>query len=337
MKTKEDRYPWDPRPEDQNVDRNSYKAGIDQVARDVLRFLELIPDIKMAKVRISSSVAFPLSEESLGKVLTKSDFEPDNAPLLLAKLGVPIADLYGNPTPEDEVLYGRLVCRYLGAHRADPAQRTEGFESLELALKSTDGCFKAILASNQNVRDEEEFENKRAAVEEDARMKEIRSAVLIPKFGKTFQGQNPNIPLRNLRLDKERFLRQTSTRKYPLFGASVIRAVLRVVDEDQGHQGAQSIKDELERDRYDFHDEDGNPLDQNTIIEEHTKACSECSAVQDIKNKSPPPEGHLVFIPEEVEHEVLLFADKKHQGYAVAHKRIKGWADFPNFERKVLT
>ena len=62
MKTNESDTPWDPKPElDQKDDGKLHKAGLDQLDRDVLRFLELVPDIQMAKVKIATNVAFPLA------------------------------------------------------------------------------------------------------------------------------------------------------------------------------------------------------------------------------------------------------------------------------------
>ena len=89
MKTNADHIPWDPKPEDQRVDGRNLKDGVDQLERDTLRFLELIPDVKMADVRIATNVAFPLAQESTDRALTSEDFKPENARGLLEKLGVP--------------------------------------------------------------------------------------------------------------------------------------------------------------------------------------------------------------------------------------------------------
>ena len=48
-----------------------------------------------------------------------------------------------------------------------------------------------------------------------------------------------------------------------------------------------------------------------------------------------PDEGHLLKIPKALEEAVLLFADRKHKGFAEAYSRVKSWADFPDFKRKV--
>ena len=152
---------------------------------------------------------------------------------------------------------------------------------------------------------------------------------------KKFQLKNVNIPLKDLKADKERFLKQTSTKSYPLFGSSVIKAVLRAADEVAAHQGAQAIIDLLNKEKYVFFDENGIPLDQKTTVDEHVQGCTECSDVQQIRDQLPDASGHLLQIPKEMEDEVLLFADRRHQGFAKAYKRVKTWADFPDFKRKV--
>ena len=89
MKTNEADTPWDPKPDDHKVSGKLLKEGVDQLERDTLRFLELIPDIKMANIKIATSVAFPLAQEASERALTQGDFEPENAIGLLEKLGVP--------------------------------------------------------------------------------------------------------------------------------------------------------------------------------------------------------------------------------------------------------
>ena len=56
MKTNEADTPWDPKPEDQKVDGRLFKEGVDQLERDVLRFLELTPDILMSNVKIATNM-----------------------------------------------------------------------------------------------------------------------------------------------------------------------------------------------------------------------------------------------------------------------------------------
>ena len=126
-----------------------------------------------------------------------------------------------------------------------------------------------------------------------------------------------------------------STKSYPLFGSSVIQAVLRAADEDAAHQGAQAIIDMLNKEKYVFFDENGIQLDQKTTVDEHVQGCRDCSDVQKIRDKTPPSAGYQLQIPKEMEHEVLLFADRRHQGFAEAYKRVKTWTNFPDFKQKV--
>ena len=335
MKTNEDSVPWNPKAEDQRVDGRNLKAGIDQLERDTLRFLELIPDVKMADVRITTNVAFPFAQESSDRALTNEDFKPENARRLLEKLGVPKEFLKlpqrstEKPTAESEETFKKIICRYLGAHANVPTKvsMTEGLETLELAVKGTEGGFTA----DSLPREEQEVENMR----KDPWMKEIRRAVLIPKFGKKFKNQNPNIPLNDLKNDKERFLKQLSTKSFPLFGLPVIKAVIRAADNDAAHQGAEAITEVLAKEKYLFYDENGEPLDLRTKVDEYVQDCSDCSEVKEIRNRVPGSEGRLLQIPDALEEEVLLFADRKHQGFAEAYSRVKSWADFPDFKRKV--
>ena len=76
---------------------------------------------------------------------------------------------------------------------------------------------------------------------------------------------------------------------------------------------------------------------QTCTISRHpnVQGCRDCSDVQKIRDKTPPSAGYLLQIQKEMEHEVLLFADRKHQGFPAAYKRLKTWAEFPDFEQKV--
>ena len=371
VKTNESDTPWDPKPEsDQKVEGSSsrklYSDALDQLDRDVLRFLELVPDIQMATVKIATNVAFPLAPASSERALTKDDFSPDNAAGLLEKLGVPrecLQDPRGPPSrrADDEETYKKMICRYLGAHSQIPAKISmeKGLRSLNLAVRSTEAGLG--VEATASTFDREEVDNMRKAVAKDKRMREIRSATEIHKFGKKFQDKNIDIPLNDLKADKDRFLKQVSTNTFPLYGLPVIKAVLKAVDEEVAHQGSQAIISGLVKEKYVFFDENGIPLDHRKKVDEHIQGCTDCSEVQKIKDKVIPPasatpvqnpedielgvqsngtipaHGILLQIPEDVEPEVLLFADNRHQGFAEAHRRVKTWVDLPDLKRKVHT
>merc|ERR1712130_563829 len=310
VKTNEADTPWDPKPEDQKVDGKLFKDGVDQLERDVLRFLELTPDIPMSSVRIATNMAFPMASEPSERALTKEDFLSENAPQLLGKLGVPEKYLQlpekslENPTSEMEDAYNKSICRYIGANSKvlTKISMDHGVKGLELSVRGIEGGFEAQ-SSNPKILEEQQVENIRKAVARDARMKEIKQAVLVPKFGKKFQQQNVNIPLKDLKNDRERFLKQTSTKSFPLFGSSVIKDVLRATDEEAAHQGTEAIIDLLNKEKYVFFDENGIPLDQKTTVDEHVQGCTECSDVQQIRDKLPDASGHFLQIPKEMEDE----------------------------------
>ena len=338
VKSNEDDTPWDPKPEDQRVDADNFKLGLDQLERDVLRFCEMLPDVRMADVTITTNIAFPLAPRSAEReALTKEDFLPENAQNLLRRLGVSMELLGGYPTSDNKDAYKRIICRYLGAHAKVPAKisMNRGLEVLELAMKGTDSSFQ-VHVSDPTFTDQGEIEKMKKAVTRDAWMKEIRNAVLTPKFGKKFQEQNKGIPLKDLKHDKDRFLKQSSTKSFPLFGLPVINAVLKAADEQTAHQGSQPILDLLKKEKYVFYDQTGAPLDKGALVDEHIRECTDCFEVQVIKDKVPPcPSKFLLQIPEEIEHDALLYADKRHRGFADAFKRLQTWADFPDMERKV--
>ena len=342
MKSNEDDVPWDPKPEDQKVDGKNLKAGLDQLERDTLRFLELIPDVKMAEVKIATNLAFPLAQEPSERALTKEDFESDNARGLLVKLGVPkeLLELPRasamNSTDESKESFKKIICRYLGAHANVQAKVSlaEGLEALDIAVKGTEGAFGAESSHLVDLN----VENMMKAVSMDPRMREIQRAVLVPKFGKRFQIQNPNIPLKDLKQDNKRYLKQVSSNKFPLFGKPAIEAVIRAADDSVAHQEVEVIRELLEKEKFAFFNDNGEPLVLKAMVEEHVQNCSDCCDVQEIKKKLPKSDGeHLLHIPIELEHEILLFADRRHLGFAEAYQRIKSWVDFPDFKRKVLT
>ena len=345
---------------DQQVAGSSklYNEGVDQLDRDVLRFLELVPDVPMAKVTIATNVAFPLAQMTSDRALTKDDFVASNAKLLLEKLGVPedCLQVPRETVPEKiQNMYTRVVCRYLGAHAQVQAwvPIEKGLDVLDLAVKGTDSGF---TAEALNLPSPPVEVNMKAVVASDDRMREIRSAVQTPKCWKVFARANPNIPLADLKQDKERFLKQKSTNSYPLYDAPVINALLDAIDEKVSqHQGSDDIIDFLSKKKYLLYDENGISIDMKTVVAEHIRDCIDCSEVERLKKRilhcvnETHVEVHADFelqslpsfvptpvaIPEEVEAEVLEYADRRHQGFAEAYKRIKSWTVFFDMKRKV--
>ena len=93
----------------------------------------------------------------------------------------------------------------------------QGTKALDLAVTGTE-CGYEAQSANPTVQEVEHVGDIKA-VGRDARMREIRKAVLVPKLGKKFQLKNFNIPLNDLKADREQFLKQVSSKSYPLFGS----------------------------------------------------------------------------------------------------------------------
>ena len=94
----------------------------------------------------------------------------------------------------------------------------QGTKALDLAVTGTE-CGYEAQSANPTVQEVEHVGDIRKAVGRDARMREIQKAVLVPKIGKKFQLKNVNIPLNDLKADREQFLKQVSSKSYPLFGS----------------------------------------------------------------------------------------------------------------------
>jgi len=82
------------------------------------------------------------------------------------------------------------------------------------------------------------------------------------------------------------------------------------------------------KEKYLLYDENGEPLDLRTKVDEYVQDCSDCS------ERVPEPD-ELLNIPKALEEKVFLFADRKHKGFAEAYSRVKSWAVFPDFKRKI--
>jgi len=104
--------------------------------------------------------------------------------------------------------------------------------------------------------------------------------------------------------------------------------VIRVADNDVAHQGSEAITRVLAKEKYLLYDENGEPLDLRTKVDEYVQDCSDCS------ERVPEPD-ELLNIPKALEEKVFLFADRKHKGFAEAYSRVKSWAVFPDFKRKI--
>ena len=262
-------------------------------------------------------------------------------------LGIPPSQESCQPTLAMEDTYKRLVCRYLGPHSQVPSKLASesfrrGLSALQLAKRGTESCLEATTTESeaQTSRAKETAEkilhkNVKISVSNDIFMRKIRSAILNKNFGNKFQKDNPNIPLKDLKIVKDRSLIHIPTGKTPLFGIEVFKAVLEVIDEHMSHQGEEVILEALKKENYLIFDDIGEQFKTSKIVKDHVLSCRDCTEVESIKKLTATALGTLITIPDEAIPRVLAYADRRHQGFAEAYTRIKSWCDFTDFEDQV--
>ena len=342
MKRNETQKPWEPNQADQQVDARLYKEGLEQLCRDALRFMELLPDVMMTNVKIHLKLAFPLSENpTCEDVLSKEDFENENKDKLLKYLGIHPRHKIIPPTATMEETFRRIVCRYIGPHsqvRSKTASESykASFEALQLATKGTETYVDAGV-SNILLKTEDGPEQSVAqAVSNDSFMQKVRKAKIYQSFGENFQKHYPKICLKGLDTHKDRFLVLTNSRNYPLFGQKVIATVLHTLDESISHQGKENLIEILDKQKYVLFDENGNLLEITKTVNKHVKDCADCIEVRLLKDILDKKKKSYMKIPEETVARLLTYADKRHQGYAKAFTRIKTWCKFQGIKSQVI-
>ena len=329
--------------EEQKVDGDNVAEGNDQLKRDALRFLELVPDIRMAgHVDICLKLAFPLAPPSSvhTSVLTREDFEEGREEELLKSLGIPKPRPDETPSAGKQKNFKRITCRYLGAHSQVQSKNAseafkKGLHEHELAVRGTDSGLKAVVTGS-DVEMSETPQKFMKVISCDPFMQQIRSAKENAKFQVKFQAQNPGISLKNLKLVKAKRICDSVTGKFPVFGRALAQRIVELIDAQHGlHQGCEKIQEKLGTEKMQFYTETGDAIDTAELVADHVSACEDCTEVGELVKLCPSTTERLVQIPSEHVRRALEFADRKHQGFAEAYNRIKSWCDFPDFKEKV--
>ena len=153
MKTNPYSVPWSENPDDQIIGDNNFSKAKNQLKRDVLRFMELFPDIQMSKsVLFNCYVAFPLvqnsdtSEKDKSILLTKQDFLKSET--LLEKLGF---HFHENPTENAKGLLKKVLGRYVGCHSTIPLRKpSEQLSESELKMSQEMRKLETVFRSQIN-------------------------------------------------------------------------------------------------------------------------------------------------------------------------------------------
>lgn len=340
MKTNEVNIPWDPREDDQKVDKNNASDGIDQLKRDSLRFLEMFPDIKMGgAVNINLRLAFPMATNTQYRdVLIKKDFKEENHHKLLEKLGIPTFSKEGNmPSLESSELFKKIVCRYLHSQMLSKTPFSKGLDALNFAIQEMEAGLGAEVQQVKTV-DTPLTSTVMKAISADILMRRIKLAKEDKRFREKFEKDFPEIQIGNIETDRKRFIINRQKTNFPIYGRPLVDRILSIVDEQEAHQGSEIMLARLQKEKYEFFNENGDPVMLDLVVSNYQ--CSHCQEVKNIKALCPETKGKLLMVPEEHIQEVLEYADRKHQGFGSAYQRIKSWCDFggdlDEFKRLVI-
>ena len=315
---------------------------MDQLERDAMRVMEILPDVNMADVKISLKVAFPMADQGEdSNVLTSEMFREEYQKKLLTALGVLVPTSSEQPTGEMVDTFNKVVSRYIGVHSQVESKTSsscfnKGFSSLRLATKGTET---SIQSQIENKKEQEIIhEDVKRAISSDKLMRKIRSAKENSGFMKKFQKENPGIQLNDVMAAKDKFLVHSPSGKIAVIGKSLQSKVIRIVDDQVCHQGPDETiaalkkkkkkkkKKEEEEEKYIFLSETGETLNLIESIADHN--CADCKEVEEIKEAVPVTQSGLYKIPQEHLQRVLKYADQKHKGFGEAFRRIKSWCDF---------
>jgi len=309
---------------------------MDQLERDALRVMEILPDVKMTDVKVVLKLAFPMAQESEhDEVLTEDMFTEENQDKLLSALGVRLPENEQKPTSEMVENYKKIVCRYIGLHSRVESKTAsscfrEGLSILQLAARGTETSFQSQVGSTCEQKQEPDL-NIKKAISNDTLMRRIRSAKSDNNFAKKFQKENPGIPLKDFKLDKDRFMVHSPSNKVPVIGRGLVDRVISIADDQVFHQGQKETLRYI-KGKYMFFDDTGAQVNEEEEVA--YRDCDDCNEVEEIKTLSPEQRKNLHVV--ECIPRVLKYADKKHQGFREALRRIKSWCDFgENYEDMV--
>ena len=338
VKTEADVFPWDYNTESPGVKSTGAQTAVHQLQRDLVRIMELIPDVRLLDVvDINLRVAFPLAQRSHDfSDLTKADLMPGKEVSLLEKLGITVPE-HSFETPDYvSKAFKTLATRYLAEHSTVPCKNSGetfayGVSTLEMDIRTTESVLKSQLSEVPEVPDIYE-RNEGDMIRQDELMKNIKEAIENKNYRKKFQKENPKINLESLKVKSTKsppFLINSQSGKHPIYGRKLVIDIIDIFDKKCNHQGKKPILEEMKN--FEAFNEKGNPFILEDEVKNHIQNCEDCKEINIWKTTSKG----LTQIRTEDLPQVLKYADKFHKGFALAYNRLKTWCDFPNFKAKV--
>lgn len=326
VKMNEYQIPWEENPEDQN-DSLFPEAKL-QLKKDVIRFLELFPDVKLSgKLDIRCFAAFPnlQTDEKITKerslILIKPDTE--NPEILSDKL-----HLYASEKGTEEMnkLLEFMFGRFIGPMSTIPNKSFADFipetkKALNLSIAATDTALQSQIENIDPLEDSLDTSLKEKLLE-DKTTKDILDALSNKSYQRKFEEQYPGIKLIDLANAKKqsKYPLQTTKGKIPIFGTNGIKKVLDHFDDSLQHQGLKTLMEKLLKEKIILHAKNSGgtfaKVEEKNLQDflESIRNCGQCQTVEELKSCGTANGRLTEFQTEEEIIKALKFADKFHTG-----------------------
>ena len=340
VKTNEYRKPWDENNDEQHIDKKNLSKAKDQLMRDVLRFSELLPDLKFSeKIHFKTFVAFPLVEEEIFEmrndcdILTKPSLQSNEK--LQSKLGLQMNSLL-----TEKCIFKTIVGRYVGLHSTIPLKkRAQAFHCEEKVHKRSIKEFDSAIQHSGSFQEIPDFgcshEGLRTKMSSNKISRDILSAINNKnyRFGKFREQYSfPDFAQTNVFEFKESGkedlypIRRTSSKNHVVIGKKNIILLLQHHDSKLGHQGLGEIVKRIKKSKVEFLDsktEDSHKKQKEYFeipqsnLEENLLdyfQCEQCEFVKMLKGKGDF-DGYQVNLTEpRYIQDAIQYGDRLHKG-----------------------
>ena len=312
-----------------------------QLEKDIIRFLELNQDLKVAgKIDFTCLAAFPSAENTEGSnkdmsnILTKVDME--NADKFLDKIGIKKPVRNQRTHLDSEVLrevFQHIICRYAGSLSAVPLKSLveslhAGKDALDENIRKTETALRLQIENNtataiKSETDESRNESLKKSLSKLEINQKILDALKKPNFKETFKKDYPGIQIDDLKnfYDDNNFEYLVEWKKskcHPIFGIESIQTVLQHFDKITNHQGLLEIITVLKREKIEVYVQSEEKIFEELkwekLMGKHFH-CELCNLVERLKANGRK-ERRKVFLERKEDIDAAInFGDQKHSGY----------------------
>ena len=322
--------------QDQRIVPKSLTKAKDQLDRDILRFMELLPDLKLCGlVQIQVFAAFPLfneekcTDKSGYGILTRCDFQSPER--LMEKL-----DLVGvtKKIPlKIKNIYLKIVGRYIGLHSTIPLKNNaEAFNVEEKRLKRGHRKFDSAFQHSFMERIEEVSgdDGLRKKMSESKVCRDILSAIDKKKYRVGKFKEKYNFPLFDdtdaiQEAPKEAIypFRRAKSKNPVIIGKDNIKILLQYHDSKIGHQGLSAIIEKIKSNKIEIFD--SNTVEKNIFFSKMLESdleeslsyhldCEQCLEVAILKERGDFDGFQVSLTKDEDIQKAIQYGDRLHRG-----------------------